>query len=469
MSKVFYLNSRLYCLLFLSVIFLCSCKKQERQNHIVSSILENEYQESLSDKDSIIISVRFKSKGSTGFNIKDNYHHYYYLNFSNIKDTNKVVTKKIDIIFDNQIINFGGGRFVDGKIEYYEHNFLLSKKSKDLRFDYVDGNVELKNTSDVYIIDSLHNDYNRIGLKIDNFKESDKQILNQELHKVYKYYEEKYSNVDNSLLKNLNKQCFIDKLQRLHPMNEDVDEYLKGVKKPIVSNYFSNIQFFYIKNRIDTFNFNELNIKNYSKDYINFLSIGIFNFLRNEDNKGDKKYQPAIDWLKTTDLYKNDSIYVKKEIIPINNEIFKKKLKDLSLTGVKNINTDLKQITKENPSSYYLLDFWATWCGPCVQGVKLMKEMELPKNVKVISISVDKEKDKQKWVKMTNKLQQSITYWLDETNYKTKEFVKFIEMQSVPRYILIDKNMNLIDQAFYHPKEPHFLPKLKDVKNHKYW
>jgi hypothetical protein len=58
---------------------------------------------------------------------------------------------------------------------------------------------------------------------------------------------------------------------------------------------------------------------------------------------------------------------------------------------------------------------------------------------------------------------------LDEENVEAKSFLKFIELQSIPRYILIDKNLILIDQAFYHPYEPQFLTKLKDIKNHKYW
>ena len=144
-------------------------------------------------------------------------------------------------------------------------------------------------------------------------------------------------------------------------------------------------------------------------------------------------------------------------------------MKKLTLESVSNEKKDFKKIIDEIPTDYYLIDFWATWCAPCIQGFKTMKSMDLPDNVKVISISVDKNKDKEKWIKTTNKLNQSISYWIDGTDNNTQKFMNFIEMKSIPRYVLIDKNMNLIDQAFYHPSNSQFIKKLKDVKNHKYW
>jgi hypothetical protein len=38
-------------------------------------------------------------------------------------------------------------------------------------------------------------------------------------------------------------------------------------------------------------------------------------------------------------------------------------------------------------------------------------------------------------------------------------------MKSIPRYVLIDKKLNLIDEAFYHPHEKKFLNYLNNLKN----
>ena len=214
--------------------------------------------------------------------------------------------------------------------------------------------------------------------------------------------------------------------------------------------------------------FKNLNTKNYSKEYIELVSIGVFNFLRNEDNKGDKKNQLAIDWLKTTNLYIKNSVYIDKEVTPLNNITFKKHLKKINLLNTSFEKSSLLKIIKDNPSEYYLIDFWATWCAPCIKGVHIMKKMKIPKDVVIISLSTDKASDKEKWKTMTQKLGQKVSYLLQEEDIKNKEFLEFIKLQSVPRYILIDKNINLIDQAFFHPQEPLFWSKLKDlVKNHK--
>jgi len=149
--------------------------------------------------------------------------------------------------------------------------------------------------------------------------------------------------------------------------------------------------------------------------------------------------------------------------------LFKEKIKNLRLSSVALEESSLSKILQKNPSPYYLIDFWATWCAPCIGGIKEMKKMNFPKNVKILSFSVDAEKDTEKWQLKTKELAQKITYLIDEKAMENKEFLKFIELNSIPRYILIDKNMNLIDQSFLPPHDPQFLPKLKDVKNAKFW
>ena len=94
-----------------------------------------------------------------------------------------------------------------------------------------------------------------------------------------------------------------------------------------------------------------------------------------------------------------------------------------------------------------------------------MDKMNLPENVKVISLSLDKTKNYSKWKKITKKLKQEITYHMDDTKKENQTFLKFIELKSIPRYVLIDRNLNLIDQAFYHPQTPEFLLNLENIEN----
>jgi hypothetical protein len=78
-------------------------------------------------------------------------------------------------------------------------------------------------------------------------------------------------------------------------------------------------------------------------------------------------------------------------------------------------------------------------------------------------LSLDKSKDVPKWAKMTVDLGQKITYHADESKKETKEFLKFIELKSIPRYILIDKDVEVLDKDIIHPQDPRFLLRLRNA------
>lgn len=457
-------------ILFILVLSVTSCKKKTKIESKLEQKLETEHQYQVSNNqssinDSITISVKINGRGKTGFNIKDKYLHYYYLEFVNKSMTDTTIFKTIPKYHKTQIINIGGIKLNNGKSEFYEHYFFIDSTDNKLNFNYQNGMMRLENSNDFIYVDSLHKKYNDLSIEL---KKTNKKI-DKKLYELHQNLNKRYIKENNSHLVNLNEIYYLDLLQRIDTLNNKIDAYLKEDRIKIICNPISSILFHYTKNKIHKLNFAKLDTATYSDTYIEFISIGVFNFLRYEENKGDKQYQAAINWLKTTDLYKKDSIYIKKEITPLNNIGFKNKLKSLILLDVSLNKTSFSEMLKKNPSDYYLIDFWATWCAPCIKGINSMGKMKFPKNVKIISLSLDKINVKDKWKSKTKELAQKISFLVDEKNQKNKEFLKFIELQSVPRYILIDKNMNLIDEAFLQPNELQFLSKLKDVKNHKYW
>lgn len=101
-----------------------------------------------------------------------------------------------------------------------------------------------------------------------------------------------------------------------------------------------------------------------------------------------------------------------------------------------------------------LVDVWATWCGPCkveIPHLKTLEEEMKGKNVAIVSVSVDEEKDKEKWKKfiVDEKLGGTQLYakgWSD--------IAKFYQINGIPRFLLFDKDGKLITHDAPRPSNP---------------
>lgn len=465
MKKNLIINSRLLSLLLIScLIFTISCKKhQENKDRTKKNngniLIKNE------NSDSLRISVHFDNKSRTGINITNKYMRYDYLKFINDSEKDTIVTRTIKKAHKMQIISFLSIDARSGKIIEIRDKYLIDEGISKIEFKYNNGYLNLLTKEKKPIKDNLFDLYDDIYLKVlENSKDRKFGFIKIQLDSIYSFYKKKYSFEKNKTFEFLNENYYINSIQIMEPNDSRIDLFLKQSSDIISGDPINSITYLYIKNNIHKFDFDSLNTRNYSKEYIYMISVGMLNFLSFEDNKGKKEYQSAINWFKTTELYKKDSIYLNKEIIPLNNLIFKEKLKKIKLLNTYNEEYSFFEILKNHSSDYYLIDFWATWCAPCVKGVELMNNMDLPNNISIVSLSLDKAKDKEKWITKTKNLGQEISYLVNEKNTNNQEFLKFLKLQSVPRYILIDKNMNLIDEAFLHPHEPQFLSKLNDLK-----
>ncbi len=457
-NKIIFFSNKPYGLLLFIFTLIFACQKKDDTSNLYLH----------KANDSIKIAVNFAKQDLTLLNIPDKFLYSYPLEFTNTNDGSKVVQKSIYRDHAAMVLYYTSYiPLQNNGIKRINQNYLVSKEHFiNLEFNSTSYNFEKHKLN----IDSISKHYDSIKEKILTLK-TDKSILKNELDTLYQFYNKKFRTKE-TLKTRLNDLYFFSRLQLIDSLNPRIDNFLKKELKK--DNYIASDVLFellngYVTNRINTFEYNKLNTKHFSESYINFVSIGIFGFLRFKDNKGENKFLKAKQWLRNTVLYKNNTVAIDKEISPLNNMQFKKTLEELTFFNTLEKMSSFKKIINQHPSPYYLIDFWATWCAPCIQGVNTMAKLKLPKNLKVISISLDKIKDKTKWKNKTKALNQNISYWLDDTSEATKTFLKFIELQSIPRYILIDNNMNLIDQAFYRPEDVQFLPKLQNIKNHKYW
>lgn len=88
---------------------------------------------------------------------------------------------------------------------------------------------------------------------------------------------------------------------------------------------------------------------------------------------------------------------------------------------------------------YVYIDVWATWCGPCraeIPHLKKVEEKYHDKNIEFVSISVDTDKDHEKWQKfVVDKELGGIQLFADK-NWNS-DFIKAFGINSIPRFLLI--------------------------------
>lgn len=93
-----------------------------------------------------------------------------------------------------------------------------------------------------------------------------------------------------------------------------------------------------------------------------------------------------------------------------------------------------------------LLDFWASWCIPCIQESKELKELYKTyheKGFNIVSVSLDT--DKQKWLHAIQKHELPWTHISTLKGFKDPGAIEYA-VQAIPYIILIDRNGNIINQ-----------------------
>lgn len=124
----------------------------------------------------------------------------------------------------------------------------------------------------------------------------------------------------------------------------------------------------------------------------------------------------------------------------------------------KDINDRDIQLSQFRGEKFVLLDFWATWCGPCIQGIPALREInKMYQDKGLILISISCDFDKKDWISGVEKFKMKdwtnlfhvsdVDSWL-QGKINDEDISEKYPTMGIPRYFLIDKEGQIIGKWY---------------------
>lgn len=276
-----------------------------------------------------------------------------------------------------------------------------------------------------------------------------------------KQNEYKYDNQQSTAITTYLKVYFYNKIfninfSKIHSPEEisKLDDYYKDV----VSNIKILDQINTVLNKRLVFNLlRYVSFKKNNPNLLENLSFLDENILKSEALDGF-----LLDYLELEPkLTKKDIAIIKKYVRNTQsiNEVEKieKISNDLLNVKVQSFNaqdTTLKNVFSVKNENFILIDLWATWCIPCLKENPAWKKAEEKYSSKIKFVRISIDNDKLKWNNFLKKNNENeFNYLIDNHSHP---FIQKFKINSIPRFILLNKNYEVISDDFVRPSDSNF-------------
>lgn len=124
----------------------------------------------------------------------------------------------------------------------------------------------------------------------------------------------------------------------------------------------------------------------------------------------------------------------------------------LTLIGVDSELTTLDGLIQRNRGKLIYVDFWASWCGPCITQFPSAEKLKMEykgKDILFLYLSIDS--DSVKWRKASEKFELENSYWIQ--NRFSSTLTDDLKVTSIPRYILFGGSGKIIHANAPRPED----------------
>lgn len=395
----------------------------------------------------------FQKDGNFGFLFTPDYEGFYVVGTGRADMTDQDPRSKLDFYFK-------GGEEIDVLLTdslYYQQGKNTSKENKIMYKWYQDTYQLMRKAIEFGKVNSTYVDFfpelNRVNSKLPAFISNNKSG-----NKTFDGYFGSYSRwtIANYAVN------LISTPRSAHPTVEEWDPYYQGLTtNSFAQNAAELYRYPWGARTLNTIQ----NLERRKDKSVNFLDLNyVMKVTPNDTLKGDAVVQfierPQNQTYKIYQtIMANFGKYVVTGVQKQRISVVNAKLAQLK-AGDQGLNFEFEDV-KGNKVKFadlkgkvVLIDVWATWCAPCIAEIPFLKKLEEEfkgADLAIVSVSSDVPGDKAKWKKMVEDKQLGgIQLYCGGPG----EFMSYYKIESIPRFILFDKEGKIVLLHSPRPSDP---------------
>lgn len=130
---------------------------------------------------------------------------------------------------------------------------------------------------------------------------------------------------------------------------------------------------------------------------------------------------------------------------------------NIDATNTNGQQLDISQIKEK----FIFIDFWSTWCTPCIKEEPFIEQLRSEYKDKVAFIKISIDEDYGKWKAYLSKNNSSELSYILPQNEERENTISTFNLKAIPKYIIINNEGTIINFTAARPSDP----KLQDVLN----